>query len=347
MRIAIEGLGLVGGFGFGADALRNALKGNLPSPGTLRFPYGDDSIEAPAFMADTAPLDQFVTKRSLRRIDHFSRMALLGAYGALDDAGRLDSDPARLAVVVGSGYGASATTFAFLDSFIQDGDSCSSPTHFSNSVHNAAAAHISISLKATGPSLSVSQFEMSVPSALLCALQMLRENRADRVLLGGVDEACAVLGYCRQRFFGAPQGPFDPLDFGRQSAVAGEGAAFLLLSREGQGEARYGYLNDVQMGRIDQGGLRLPEKSALVLGADGHQGCGRLYQSLPIQGRAHVCHAQAYGSLPVGPAFDLAAAALSLKDDRLYPGTESLGDRSLCCLKLAEDGNFGLVSLSG
>ena len=41
----------------------------------------------PAFLADTARLDDFLNKKALRRVDHFSKMALLGSYLALQDAG--------------------------------------------------------------------------------------------------------------------------------------------------------------------------------------------------------------------------------------------------------------------
>ena len=94
----------------------------------------------------------------------------------------------RLGVIIASGYGALKTTFAFLDSYLDFGYACSSPTHFSNSVHNAAAAHVSMQLQATAPSLTVSQFEMSTASALLTAAQWLAERRVERVLLGAVDE---------------------------------------------------------------------------------------------------------------------------------------------------------------
>jgi 3-oxoacyl-[acyl-carrier-protein] synthase II len=195
LGLAIQGVGAVGAFGSGIQALRQALCAGKVPLGTLQVATAGGSLELPAYRADTEPLEEFVSKRALRRIDHFSRLALLGGYLALQDAGRLEADRSRLGVVIATGYGAMQTTFAFLDSFIDGGDACSSPTHFSNSVHNAAAANLSILLGATGPSLTVSQFELSVHSALLTARQWLAEGRVDAVLLGGVDELGAVLGY--------------------------------------------------------------------------------------------------------------------------------------------------------
>ena len=164
MRMAIEGIGITGAFGVGVEALRTALQ------------YG----VVPAARKDgkssyIAPVDQltdFIPKRALRRIDHFSKMTLLSACLAIKDANLEGADRSRMGIVIATGYGTLQTTFKFLDSYLDFGYACSSPTHFSNSVHNAAAAHVSIQMQATAPSLTVTQFEMSVPSALLSAQQL-------------------------------------------------------------------------------------------------------------------------------------------------------------------------------
>lgn len=325
-RLAIQGIGPVGAFGCGADALREAIARG-ESPHGILSAGGDVTI--PAYLADSSRLEEFVPKRSLRRIDPFSRLALLGACLALQDAGRLEADRSRLGVVIATGWGAMGTTFSFLDSFIEGGDVCSSPTHFSSSVHNAAAANISILLGATGPSLTVSQFEMSVPSALLTARRWLAEGRVDAVLAGGVDETGPVLGYCWRRFFGVPEGELRPLDFGRQSALPGEGASFVLLTRER--EAKYGFLTDIAQGNVAGGLPPLPGR--LVLGADGHAACGSLYaRHVPAEAKS-AAYAPLWGSLPVGPAFDLAAAALE-------GGISPVG-----CLKFGRGGDYGLLTV--
>ncbi len=155
----------------------------------------------------------------------------------------LQDDHQNLAVVIATGYGASQTTFSFLDTAFDDGDACASPTLFSNSVHNAAAAHVSILLNARGPNLTVSQFEMSVPSAMLTACQWLEDKIVDAVLFGGVDEYCSVLGYCWQRFFGAGSPvQHEAIGMEYQSAITGEGSAFFLLTRDEGDKPKYGFI---------------------------------------------------------------------------------------------------------
>lgn len=341
--MAIQGIGLVGGFGCGRDAFAAALSGGAAPTRPAPFAGG----EIPALLADTAPLTRFVDKRALRRIDHFSRLALLGAHLALEDAGLPAPERARLGLIVATGYGATATTFAFLDTVLDGGDALASPTHFSSSVHNAAAAHTAILLGITGPNLTVSQFEMSVPSALFAAQGWLAEGRVDAVLFGGVDEACAVLRYCWHRFFPEPSDVIRPFEFDRQSAVPGEGAAFFLLTGD-SGKARYGRITEVRQGNAAVRPPLLDEALLYLLGADGHRECGASYHRyLPASARC-AAYAPSYGSLPVGPAFDLVVAGLVCRDDRLPSGAggEALAGRELCCLKFGRGEDYGVIRVA-
>jgi 3-oxoacyl-[acyl-carrier-protein] synthase II len=281
----------------------------------------------------------------------------------MKDAGRILKDHQNLAVVVASGYGATRTTFSFLDSVIDDGDACASPTLFSNSVHNAAAAHISILLKARGPNVTVSQFEMSVPSALLAACRWLQEKDADAVIFGGVDEYCNVLGYSWQRFFGPDhKADMKPVEFEKQSAIAGEGAAFFLLTPDNGGRPKYGYIADTQIGHGEINAPKISENNLLILGADGHKLSGIHYARYTHRGNQAAIYSPLYGSIPIGQAFDIAIAALSIKDGKVfatanYAGGNSglnivwqeqdLNSRTICCLKFSCSGEFGVIKLVG
>ena len=330
MRLAIQGVGILGGFGCGIEALRTSLIDQTCRVQSVSIKTAQGLRDQPAFLADTDKLDDFVNKKALRRVDHFSKMALLGSFLALEDAGQLEGDRQRMGMVIATGYGASRTTFAFLDSFINDGDQLSSPTHFSNSVHNAAGANISMLLNITGPALTVSQFEMSVPSALLAAGTWLEEGRVDSVLLGGVDEYSEILGYCYNRFFGN-QGTggknLNPLNFHLQSAIPGEGAAFFLLTRsEEEDQSPYGLIENTELGRFAGDKLEIPEETLLFIGADGHKRCGSHYAHYLPEKASMACYTPLYGSLPVGPAFDLAIAALSLKNKKVFPSPHAPRD---------------------
>ncbi len=106
MRVAVRGIGVTGGFGCGTDQLRQALLSGESTPQTILLEAESRQLEIPVYLCDTARLEEFINKRALRRVDHFSRMAVLASVLALEDADMLDEDHQHLAVVVSTGYGA-------------------------------------------------------------------------------------------------------------------------------------------------------------------------------------------------------------------------------------------------
>ena len=122
MRMAIKGIGIVGGFGCGISVLKQTLMTAEESPMNIAAGTKGWHAEMPVFLCETSRLAKFIGKKALRRMDHFSQMAVLGSYLAIEDAGLLPNDHQNLAVIVASGYGAARTTFSFLDSIFDDGD---------------------------------------------------------------------------------------------------------------------------------------------------------------------------------------------------------------------------------
>ena len=338
--LGIHGLGIVAGFWCGNEAALQAIQNGSGPNGSMQVQTQDEPLKYPVYSADPAPLKEFINPKKLRRINKFSRLATLAACLALQDAG-FDSLScnANIAVIVASGYGASTTTFKFLDDVILEGDEFASPTQFSNSVHSSAASHITILLQIQGPCLTVTQFEMSPVAALLNAQTWLREKRVDAVLLGGVDEVNPVLLYCYQNLWKA-QIPkvIEPLDFQKQTAIPGEGAAFMLLTRaEGQ-PPQYGYINDVFWGNLSE--FEFPSDDAIVLGADGHRVCGHGYRKVlqDVDTRKIKTFSPVTGSLPSGQMFDVALAFLAAGNG-LLPET-------FCSIKLNRDQDIGVIYAS-
>ncbi len=361
MGISINGIGVIGGFGSGIDDLAACLNsGSVPLKNVSNTVCSEGFY--PSYRADTSCLMEFVSRRELRRIDHFSQIALAGAFLALENAGIDSLEKSRTGLVICSGYGSVKTTFSFLDSIIDSGDQCASPTLFSNSVHNSAAGHISILLGLSGPCLTVSQFDMSVHSALLSAIMWLEEGRADQILFGAVDESCEVIEYCYQGFFGKREDNLmNPLRPDRQSAVPGEGAVFLLLSKEKTSGIYYGSIESVKVGSISETGKTLSKNSFFILNADGHRECDRFYADIIPDGSITTCYTPLYGSLPIGPAFDMAIAALCISKGRVFPSPKTVVDSAgfqvikkahlldgnhISCIKIGRQGELGIINIS-
>ncbi len=358
MKVSIQGIGVVGGFGCGIGDLEAALLdgGSPQSTVTMKTPEGD--LNVPALTARTDRLCDFVDRGALRRLDHYIRMALLGSYLALEDAGLLNVEKRRMGVIVATGYGSTCNMMDIQQALTNDAPALS-PTRFSNSVHNAAATHISILLAEMGPSLSVNDYDMSIPAAFLSACQWLWEGRVDSVLVGGVDEYCLALGYNWYRRYG-----FDlagKKDFSPEHAAVGEGACFFVLTRQ-EGAAPYGFIEAVQMKNYRCNGFGPTPDAFHFLSVDAYSEFDDPYGIvLPHHTRA-ASYNHLYGVLPIGLGFDVAIAALSCKTGRIYQSApaarhpsgylniirqaEPLDGRSICCLKLGAGGTFGSVQVA-
>ncbi len=84
-----------------------------------------------------------------RRFSRVARLAAAAAAPVLDPA-ELDRD--ELPMFFGTGLGEYSSSYGFLKSLFTRGPAMASPLLFQNSVHNAAAGHLSIALGLRGPS---------------------------------------------------------------------------------------------------------------------------------------------------------------------------------------------------
>jgi len=332
--MTIQGLGVVGGFGQGPQALLQAWSQGPGANAEVPVLTPEGERHLPLYQVDVTPVKDFVKGGALRRMNRYARMGVLGASLALADADFEAQGRNDLGLVIASGYGASKSTFDFLDTMIDDGGRCPSPTQFSNSVHSSAASHLSIVLQVGGPCLTVSQFEMSPISALLTAYNWLAEGRVEAVLFGAVDEYCPVLGYCYDRFYGtSARECMRPEQWSQQTAVMGEGAVFLLLERA-QGRGRYGHIESLDWCSAES--VTIDPKKGLVLGADGQVCTARTYRSWADQHPEPRIYSPLYGSLPGGQAFDIACAALLARNGH--------GDALVQSLKCDARGQCGVVT---
>jgi len=338
MSASILGIGPVCALGCGVRALREGLEGTRRPTIERRdvdigqgrpFPLG-------VFTSCADELEHFLPKRALRRMDPFVRMALLSAYLAVEDARIAFSDPERVGVVLGSAYGPLQTTFAFQDSLIDFGDKCASPTHFANSVHNALASQVSISMNLQGPGQTVTTLGLSAAGAFLTAMLWLERDDADFVLVGAGDELCPVRGYAEARMLAEAGGKMDsgdairPFAFDECTYAPGEGFATFLLGKEGAPN-RYARVSRVLMGKeaLENEGDLVDALDAVFLAANGNCAEGAAYRRLAQKARRAAAYAPFYGSMPTGDAFDIAIAALALKEGRLSPSPDASGAENL------------------
>lgn len=350
MAAVITGIGAVGGFGCGVAALAAAMHDNTAGPvGVFKIRTAHLRADVDALLADIAPLADFIPKKALRRIDRFTRLALLGSCLALADARLDDKRRGRMGIIVATGYGPTCDTFDFLNTTVDEDDPCRSPIRFANSVHSAAAAHISAFLSEHGPTLTINQYDMSVPLAFLTASQWLAEDRVDSVLVGGADEFSRAMGYYTQQL----QAGVPPAAASAQAPV-GEGSAFFVLEKKPAGSQGYARIRSAGIRGPGTAPAAVPPGAVLIVNSD-------TPRPVPAEeDRPCLSFTHLYGRLPVGSAFDIAVAAILLEDGRhgspestsrrqktpLLRAARKNDHRDIGCLNHGIAGDSGLVILT-
>jgi len=336
MKAFIRGAGVVGGFGCGLASLEAAIRKHPAAAGS-----SVDGFSAPTFTSKTDLLDRLIPPRTLRRVDHYARMAILACHLALEDAGMANGLPENTGLVVATGMGPTANTLDLQPADVAATDLALSPILFSNSVQNAAAAYISMLLKVRGPSLSINQYEMAMPLAFQAAIDWLEEGRTETVLVGSVDCFSKALHEaflnCRDDRNG---------DGGRRAFPVGEGSAFFILTRSEAQVTRHPFVQHVHLGgenRTD--GKPAPNTHVLL-----HNGAGKNTDRWG-QASLHANFAHLYGTFPTSTGMDVAAAMLLLRTERLltrsfpqFDGGRAFNeDPRIGCLKQGETGDWGMV----
>lgn len=234
-RVVVTGRGLCTPAGQSVDALWSALLDgkSLAGPVTL-FDAADHRVSIACEVRDFDP-ESVVGVKEARRTDRVALFALAAAGQALAEAGDLQTDPARVAVVAGSGIGGIRTLEDQVALYTERGPDRVSPFLVPMMMPNAAAATIAIHHGFTGPNLAVATACATGANAIGEGFRLIRDGRADVVVCGGT-EACvspvALAAFARMGALSKnpdAAGASRPFDVDRDGFVMGEGAGFVVL----------------------------------------------------------------------------------------------------------------------
>ena len=306
----LNGLGIIAATGRGVDSLRSSLQAGWRPPATVTLRDGRD---LPVYPLPSGVLDDKTFGRKVRRADRLTKMAVFSAADALSDAGLPSGlDRRRIGLVVATAFGSHATTFEFLDEILTYGDAEVSPTVFSHSVQNAAAAYVASVLDLQGPVMTLTQVHFAFHHALLLARQWLVAGQCDHVLVGGADELGSVMQYICGSILRTPaDGRLRPFAFAKDPvAIPGEGSAFFVISATPQPGA---YARVEEVGAAPWVAPATPPALHLIE-ADGTLADESGYRIPAASGAQLAAYAPIIGSMPGGTPLHLAVAALMLKD---------------------------------
>jgi 3-oxoacyl-[acyl-carrier-protein] synthase II len=192
----------------------------------------------------TEPADQ-MERVELRRLDRSEQFALIASREAWKDAGSPDVDKERLGVVIASGIGGVITLLDQFDNLKEKGARGVSPHTVPMLMPNGPAANVGLELQAKAGVHTPVSACASGAEAIGYALEMIRTNRADVIVSGGVEAAIHQLpmaGFAAMKALStrndAPERASRPYDGDRDGFVLGEGGGILILEEYEHAKAR-------------------------------------------------------------------------------------------------------------
>ncbi|MSZ62566.1 MAG: beta-ketoacyl-ACP synthase, partial [Actinobacteria bacterium] len=243
-RVVVTGLGAT--TPIGADVLTtwSALLAGKSGVRTLTEEW--TSLLPVSFAARVAiePSEQ-MERVEIRRLDRSEQFALIASREAWKDAGSPDIDKERLGVVIASGIGGVITMLDQYDILNNKGARLVSPHTVPMLMPNGPAANVGLELQAKAGVHTPVSACASGAEAVGYALEMIRSNRADIIVSGGVEAAVHQLpmaGFAAMKALSTrnddPARASRPYDIDRDGFVLGEGGGVLILEEYEHAKAR-------------------------------------------------------------------------------------------------------------
>ena len=244
-RVVVTGLGATTPLGADVSSTWKALLAGQSGVRTLTEEWREQLPVHFAARVALEPAEQ-MERVEMRRLDRSEQFALVASREAWADAGSPDEiDKERLGVVIASGIGGVIT---LLDQFVnlnEKGARGVSPHTVQMLMPNGPAANVGLELKAKAGVHTPVSACASGAEAIGYAFEMIRNNRADIIVTGGVEAAIHQLpmaGFAAMKALStrneAPQKASRPYDLDRDGFVLGEGGGVLILEEYESAKAR-------------------------------------------------------------------------------------------------------------
>ncbi|GAB4298123.1 MAG: beta-ketoacyl-ACP synthase II [Ignavibacteriaceae bacterium] len=239
-RVVVTGMGAITPIGIGLDQYWKGLVEGRNGVGLItKFDTSAFDTKFAAEVKDFNPED-YLDKKTIRRLDPFSQYALVTAEMAMKDAGLLDTnniDKDRFGVIYGSGIGGMKTMQEQHWIFFKENSPARiSPFFVPMMISDIAAGQISIRFGLKGPNYATTSACATSSHAIADALLWIQRGSADIMICGGSEAAITELSIggfnamkaistWNDRYLEASR----PFDKDRNGFVMGEGAGTLIL----------------------------------------------------------------------------------------------------------------------
>lgn len=240
MPLAITGLGVVSPLGIGRaaflEALRAPAEAHVAAFAGARSVLADERFAAARVAEVDFDAAAYLGDKGLRNFDRLTRMLIIAAKHALEDAGiKRDGEfllhsRERVGICAATAYGS-------LDSITEinrvaelEHPRYLNPSRFPNTVINSAAGYVSIWEGLEGPNVTIVDGNCGAADAVLTAETHLASGRADALLVGGGEVLSEPLYLAFRKLGVVTEGESSlPGDVTSRGTQLGEGAALVVL----------------------------------------------------------------------------------------------------------------------
>ena len=243
-RVVVTGLGATTPLGGDVATSWSALLAGKSGVSTLPHEWANTLPVTIAAMVATDP-SEVMERVEMRRLDRSEQFALIASREAWKDAGSPEVDKERLGVVIASGIGGVITMLDQYDVLKNKGARFVSPHTVPMLMPNGPAANVGLELGARAGVHTPVSACASGAEAIGYAMEMIRSNRADVIMSGGVEAAVHALpmaGFAAMKALSTrndePARASRPYDRDRDGFVLGEGGAMLVLEELEHAKAR-------------------------------------------------------------------------------------------------------------
>ncbi|HEX3068910.1 MAG TPA: beta-ketoacyl synthase N-terminal-like domain-containing protein [Thermoanaerobaculia bacterium] len=348
-RVAITGIGIVAPGAVGTEPFRAML-----DTGTTAI-HPIDRFDTEGLAAHTAALVRdfkardYIPAMKMRRMNTLSRYAVAAARMAIDDAGSQPSIDAGVAI--GTAFGPVQTSVDYMQEYVSRGPALAPPQLFAESVANAPGSHIAIEFDLRGFNITMTQRESSVLAAAMYGCGQIVKGTVPSAIIGGVEEVNEMVFSVLDRLetlCHADSGLTErmrPFDRRRNGMAIGEGSA-MFVAEEKPSREPYGWLSGFGIARdttatisdwgtgheqvaaamrsaMDDAELHPSDIDAIYASANGTKRGDELELRAIENAFGDACPPVVatkgyFGEYAAGGGFQLAAALLAMRDQKLH-----------------------------
>jgi 3-oxoacyl-[acyl-carrier-protein] synthase II len=236
-RVVITGMGTMNPIGNNTEETWKSILEEKCGIGEITAYDASDRKVKLAGEVKNPDFESVISKKDLRKMDRYTRFAMMAAAEAMEDAGLKyeEEDTTRWGVMVASGIGGIATIENEDHKGAEKGYDRVSPYFIPMAISNMAAGQIAIRYHLKGMCSCVVTACASGANAIGDAFRNIRDGYEDLMLCGGSEAAITPLsmgGFTSMKALCTSEDPSRasiPFDKERSGFVMGEGAGILVL----------------------------------------------------------------------------------------------------------------------